>query len=205
MNQKLIDYAGQVFGELVVNYFDESKVGRGRHWVCTCSCGEVVSVRQTNFLNGNTKSCGHLRTTHGMHGSRTYEIWRGVMNRCLNPRHPNYQRYGARGLTISPEWQTFDGFFASMGECPSGLTIERKDGRIGYQEGNCIWATTKVQARNRSNNVRISFNGEEMVLADWCARFDLRYKIVNNRLRAGWTVVRAFTTPTTDGFTNCQT
>lgn len=195
---------GRVFDRLTVVEYDESRRGRGRHWLCKCACGTVTTVRETRLLNGETTSCRCKRTTHGMHGTRTYAIWRGVMSRCLNSKTANFRRYGALGITIAPEWQTFEGFFAAMGECPEGLTIERKDGRLGYVPGNCEWASTKTQARNRSNNVRVSLNGEEMVLMDWCERLDRRFKIVSNRIRTGWTHERALTTPTNGGFTKWQ-
>ena len=30
-----------------------------QNWICKCSCGKIVSVRGSNLISGNTKSCGH--------------------------------------------------------------------------------------------------------------------------------------------------
>ena len=57
MSQSLI---GQTFNELTV--IEEGLRKSGRPAVrCRCSCGKETIVRRSNLLNGNTKSCGHLR------------------------------------------------------------------------------------------------------------------------------------------------
>lgn len=71
-----------------------------------------------------------------------------MRNRCLNPRQRAFADYGARGITICPEWLTFAGFLADMGERPEGHTLDRKDNNKGYTKDNCRWATRKQQNRN---------------------------------------------------------
>ncbi len=61
------ELSGQKFGHLLVCVEGEPYVyittGRKeRQWWCMCACGkESVLVRQTNLLNGKTKSCGCLK------------------------------------------------------------------------------------------------------------------------------------------------
>lgn len=57
---KVVDLTGQVFGKLTVIELDQESSGR-RKWICKCSCGNTVSVREYNLKSGNTKSCGCTR------------------------------------------------------------------------------------------------------------------------------------------------
>ena len=54
------DLIGQVFGKRTVIELDQESSGR-RNWICKCSCGNTVSVREYNLKSGNTKSCGCTR------------------------------------------------------------------------------------------------------------------------------------------------
>lgn len=76
--------------------------------------------------------------------------WVNMKKRCNDLTHPNY---GGRGIVYDPSWETFAGFFADMGECPVGHTIERSDNALGYNKGNCVWLPRKLQNRNRRNTL----------------------------------------------------
>jgi hypothetical protein len=76
--------------------------------------------------------------------------------RCHTPSAGNYAYYGGQGVTVCPEWRhDFAAFLRDMGECPEGLTLERRDPFGNYEKANCYWATWEQQARNhRSNHQR---------------------------------------------------
>ena len=58
--------------------------------------------------------------------------------------------YGGRGTTVHKSWHRFEGFFADMGKCPEGLTLDRWPNRNGnYGPKNCRWATPLQQAINQ--------------------------------------------------------
>lgn len=58
--REIPDLTEQVFGKLTVIGLDQESSGR-RKWICKCSCGNTVSVREYNLKSGNTKSCGCTR------------------------------------------------------------------------------------------------------------------------------------------------
>lgn len=138
----------------------------------------------------------HGMYRHGMKGTPTYKTWQHIIGRCTNPRDKRWPQYGGRGIFVCPEWRDFAAFLADMGEKPEGTSIDRIDNDGPYTKENCRWATQKVQTRNYSRNVRITYKGESLVLQDWAERLNLPRNTLWNRLvTLGWDVDRAFTTP----------
>jgi hypothetical protein len=152
-SKKLIDLTGKQFGRLVVTAYAERK-----RWSCICDCSARVVVHGRHLRGGATKSCGCLtreaNTKHGMCGSREYHSWKSMKQRCLNPRHPRYKDYGGRGIGFCEEWSSFVPFFAAMGECPPGRSLDRIDNDGDYTPSNCRWATPFEQVHNRRPSKR---------------------------------------------------
>lgn len=86
-------------------------------------------------------------------GKRLYQIWHDMRQRCSNPRHKNYDRYGGRGIVVCAEWdKSFDNFrkWAMASGYSESLTIDRYPNNDGnYEPGNCRWATRTQQSQNR--------------------------------------------------------
>ena len=59
--KKLEDLTGKTFNYLTVLGKDLEAEDKQTHWLCQCRCGKIVSVRNGNLKNGNTKSCGCLK------------------------------------------------------------------------------------------------------------------------------------------------
>lgn len=116
---------------------------------------------------------------------RTRSIWRGMRARCTNPKHISYPRYGALGVTVCERWDDFQAFLQDMGTVPEGMSIERLDSSGPYAPRNCTWATPKQQARNRSNNVLIEFQGKSLPIAEWAELYGLKVGTLWRRLKAG--------------------
>jgi hypothetical protein len=93
-------------------------------------------------------NAAHHSTTHGMNDTLTYRGWAAMKQRCNNPNNNGYENYGGRGITITPNWLSFEGFFADMGIKPDGHTLDRIDNDGDYEPGNCRWATRTQQNRN---------------------------------------------------------
>lgn len=73
--------------------------------------------------------------------------------------------YKKRGITCDSRWDNYDAFLSDMGECPEGLTLERRDNDKGYSKDNCLWADYTAQLNNTSRNVLIEHDGEALTVA----------------------------------------
>jgi hypothetical protein len=126
-----------------------------------------------------------------------YRIWTLMKDRCLNPSSGSFARYGGRGITICERWrESYAAFLADMGRRPGpGFSIDRIDNAGPYAPENCQWATMIQQARNTRRNKMLTLNGVTRCLAEWAELLSMDPTVLNHRLRLGWSVERALTTP----------
>lgn len=143
------------------------------------------------------------RTKHGHHKrvdgkskqSKTYQCWRNMLNRCRNPNVPAWKNYGGRGIAVCERWLDFGNFLADMGERPEGMQIERIDNNGNYEPGNCRWANTGDQSRNRRVNKLATLNGVTQCISDWGVDLGIDESVIRHRIKAGWSDEEALTTP----------
>lgn len=57
---KKLDLTNQKFGKLTAIKQGPSVKGRGTAWICSCECGNEITVLTNSLRSGNTKSCGCL-------------------------------------------------------------------------------------------------------------------------------------------------
>ena len=81
---------------------------------------------------------------------RAYSRWRGMVGRCVNDENISYKDYGARGISVCPEWlESFDAYYAYVGDAPGpDYTLDRIDNDGDYRPGNVRWATWSEQNLN---------------------------------------------------------
>ena len=125
-----------------------------------------------------------------------YMAWMSMRARCRNAKHPEYARYGGRGIRICDRWASFDAFLADMGPKPSRRrSIDRIDNNGGYSPGNCRWATKRTQAENREVTTWITHDGVTKTLSSWSRYLGGNRGLVARRIAKGWSEARAVTTP----------
>jgi hypothetical protein len=126
---------------------------------------------------------------------RTYYSWKAMRLRCNNPNHQAYKRYAGMGIKICGCWSSFEKFLADMGERPDGTTLDRVNNDGDYEPENCRWATWSEQNKNRRDNRFIEFAGKRLTLPEWGRELGGSQNVIDQRLRSGWTVEKALTTP----------
>lgn len=202
---------GQRFGRLVVLCRSETVLKRSIMWLCQCDCGNESTVRGSSLLRGDTRSCGCLakemasraHTVHGMRHDPLYTVWANMKNRCNNPKFQFYANYGGRGIRVCDEWQrSFEAFYFYAAQLPhfgeDGYSLDRILNDGNYEPGNVRYATATEQGRNKGNNHMLTHDGKTRSVTEWEVELSLPKNVLSKRLRAGWSVERALTTPVQD-------
>jgi hypothetical protein len=79
-----------------------------------------------------------------------HQAYNSAKQRCINPNHKAWSRYGARGILF--KFTSFENFITEIGPKPSSeFSLEREDNNKHYEVGNVKWATRSEQMRNRRN------------------------------------------------------
>jgi hypothetical protein len=171
------------------------KAGKRHKYVkAVCYCGKQLELRVDTVrgrLSCNAQHCG----SHGMAGTPTYISWQAMLNRCQNPNHKNFVRYGQRGIKVCDKWQQFSEFHADMGDRPDGHTLDRIDGAKGYEPGNCRWADGRTQQRNRKDLKVVEYHGSRILLVDAIKNAKAAEITVYQRIQKGWEPEKAIDTP----------
>jgi hypothetical protein len=141
------------------------------------------------------------RERHGMNNTPEHRAWVGMKQRCTNQRKRDYQWYGARGITVCAEWTlSFSAFYAHIGPRPTPAhSVDRIDGKKGYEPGNVRWATKQEQIENTSVVRMVEIDGRTQSLSAWAREMGLPRGQINGRLNAGWSVREAILTPSVPG------
>ena len=193
---------GRALGLWVVSGL--SSLDRGLvYWLCRCVCGTERPVLVYNLLSGGSRSCGCVRDNLGKREHPIeHGVWSGMIERCV-PTSKDQERYYDRGIGVCAEWLGrlgFLRFYEDMGSRPSSHhQIDRKNNDLGYSKENCRWATVREQAQNRRSNVHVEFRGERKPIAEWARQMGVSRQALRYRLRQGWSVEQALTTPVDHG------
>lgn len=198
---------GQKFNRLTV--IGEARTSRGEAaWECKCECGNTTVSVGHALKNGRTSSCGcymievarkhgYANRKHGCKGTRVYKSHDSMKQRCLNPDHKSYPKYGGRGITICERWLKFEAFLEDMGHPPEKHSLDRIEVDGNYEPSNCRWADAYTQQRNKRDNHLLTAFGETKCAIAWledprcrCNRASL-YKRIQNK----WNDIDAITTP----------
>ena len=186
------DITGNRYGYWTVLRKDVVHPGkRNSYWICECQCGTIKSVTRSSLVNGESLSCGcrpsesrkGINATHGMSRTRIYKEWLLMKHRCKT--NSDYSRYYIdKGIKVCDEWENefvaFNDWALSHGYSDD-LTIDRIDNDKGYSPDNCRWVTRAEQARNKTNNIFVEYNGKSWCLRTLCAHVGFPYKLAHRR------------------------
>ncbi len=88
---------------------------------------------------------------------RLYHVWNTMIQRCYNPKCPNFHHYGGRGISVCDEWRnsffSFKGWAISYGydysKTRKDQQLDRRDNDGNYCPENCHWVTASENGKNR--------------------------------------------------------
>jgi hypothetical protein len=215
LSKHSIDLTGQRFGSLVA-VAPKYKEADMWYWEFKCDCGSTHIARgntikhQAKLQKEGIPSCGCVelanKTKHGFRKAKdthpAYRAYRGMINRCYNPKDANYKWYGAVGVTVCDEWLNKPAAFVQWSidnGWNHGLHVDKdilcKKLNIiphVYSPTTCQWVTPQANvafATNRDNfgkhpNVRLSndevceierlyFSGEQTNMSELARQFGL--------------------------------
>ena len=195
---KIKDISGQKFGRLTAIEFVGVENNKAI-WLCKCDCGNTSKVAGTALRFGNTKSCGCTTKKHGMFGTRIYNVWHTMKERCYVPTQTSYKNYGGRGIKVCPEWQEFIPFMewsyangydetAPRGQC----TLDRIDPNGDYCPENCRWVDISVQQNNTRTNVYLEYNGVVNTLSNHARNVGISPVLAESRYLRGLSLSDVF-------------
>ena len=69
-----------------------------------------------------------------------------------------------KNVSYAQEWESFERFYADMGDRPEGMTLDRIDPKGNYCKENCRWADYETQENNRTNNIKYLYQGELLTI-----------------------------------------
>lgn len=187
------DISGIKFGRLTAI----SILGINRHgarlWLWRCDCGREIERVAYPIQVGRSVSCGchkneqsRRRALHGQWETRTYRAWIEMKARVRGKDESSVRNYSNRGIAVHPSWEkSFQQFWSDMGDCPVGMTLERKYNDGNYEPGNCRWATQHDQTRNTRRTIRVIVRNREICLKDACVLLGVPYDRIRARIRNG--------------------
>jgi hypothetical protein len=116
-----------------------------------------------------------------------------MIKRCTDPKDPSFKDYGGRGVKVCADWMfgrdgksKYQTFIKDMGHRPTPQhTIDRIDNDGNYEPANCQWSTRLEQAKNKRNNVRLTCDGQTLILADWARLSGIPAWTIQRRLKNG--------------------
>ena len=173
-----------LINENTVITFDSEKqacafLGVRQSSVCSC-------WRRGSKCKGYTIECGDITTHHGTK-TRLFKISSGMFERCERQKHPHYNNYGGRGITICDEWHTFNNFrdWALNNGYDRSLTIDRIDVNGNYEPHNCRWVTIQEQMNNKRNNHTVTIYGETLTATQCGKKYNIPLSTVISRDNCG--------------------
>lgn len=189
----LIDLKGVKVGRLKVLHRTAHKKGTRPKWRCECECGTRVTVSHNRLIDKkNPKThCGCANRGPSSLWPKEYHAWWDAKNRCMNPNHPSYPSYGAKGIRMCPEWcESFEQFLKDVGEAPKPkrkYSLDRIDPHGFYEPGNVRWATITTQARNKKDtkwvqDIRPGYEGQRIKAAELAEKLGISYQQLRARM-----------------------
>jgi hypothetical protein len=125
-----------------------------------------------------------------------YYQYRYMRESTQNPRHPDYSKYGAKGITCAWGPRQYQEFYSwlitTLGPRPgprNDYNLGRIDKTGNWEPGNIEWQT--VVRRSRTNHKQViymTYKRKKQSLSDWAEQLDIPYYTFRRRVAEGMTI-----------------
>lgn len=125
------------------------------------------------------------RLKYTTHGSKLWNTWRGMKERCTNPNHKNYNLYAGK---LYSKWADCNAFteWAINNGYKEGLSIDRIDPTKGYSPDNCQFITKRANTIKGNKERKIKtykFLGKDLTAKNISDILNVSYAAIHQRLQ----------------------
>lgn len=108
-----------------------------------------------------------------------YARWLSIKDRCENPKCRSFKFYGAKGVSMSPEFtdsvRAFADYLKSLPDFDVSKTIDRINPTGNYERGNLRMVSRQEQNWNLRGTVYTTFKGEPIASKKFAALYVTRF------------------------------
>jgi hypothetical protein len=125
-------------------------------------------IRRLTFISPICKDCFDLQSTSIIKDQRKTpnklcRCYHNILQRCYNPKNPDYKYYGNRGIFMCDEWRNdymlFESWAMSNGY-EAGLSIDRINNDKEYSPSNCRFISVAENSRDSARRTWTKTKGE---------------------------------------------
>lgn len=137
---------------------------------------------------------GDVPNRRGNFPRRLKIVWRDMIVRCEDPTRKDFEHYGGRGISVSPEFRVYRLFaeWAARLGWHHGLQLDRIDNDGPYSALNCRFVSPKENNRNR--RVTLMFS-DGTSLAEAAEKNGVDPLFAVRRVSDGWSLEAAALVP----------
>lgn len=119
--------------------------GNNRYYWARCDCGNVKRKRGDELSSGASKQCWDCKESPNasnktIHHQRAIEQIMRRKDACVNPNNKQYHMYGAKGISVHPDWAASSKNFVDWAMdhgWHAGATLKRHDNTKDFTPDNC--------------------------------------------------------------------
>lgn len=117
--------------------------------------------------------------------------WSWMRQICTNPNHPEYYKYGGRGIQCywgPGSYKEFEQWLlTTLGPRPSFQhVLNRKDKDKDYSPKNLEWALPKKRSRSHTQqNIYAKYRNKNQSIAAWAEELEIPYYSLRRRIAKG--------------------
>ena len=125
-----------------------------------------------------------------------YYQYRYMRESTQNPKHPDYDKYGAKGITCAWGPRQYQEFYSwlitTLGERPGPreeFNLGRKDKTGNWEPGNIEWQT--IVRRSRTNHTQVvymTYKRKKQSISDWAEELAIPYYTFRRRVAEGLSI-----------------